>query len=430
MKILICGADFENKGAEAMLRTVQVELASRLQAVEFFLWRPAVFNHNITLSSGITPILLPYEEEKNKFIYLILGWRIARAIWTIKEILKRGSIISLITKGNRFTAACNYYLERTMGRVDALIDISGFAYGDVPWADGSIQSIKPLITLCQRQDKPVFFLPQAWGPFLNSSIRNGVKEILKGETVKFYSRDTVSSQHLETLLEEGPILSHQDIVFNFKGGTSKQGKQILYKMGCSITRPIIGISPNMRVFERSSGIGSSNQYIKIITRLIRHCLDKYDVDIVLQASEIKRYGATKDDRYICSLIANVINQPDRCFMTRDFLTAEETKAIICQFTYIIGSRFHSLVFALSNGIPGMPISWTHKYRELYSLFGLQHMVQECDKLDLEDIIIKFDRAWVEQHQHKKIIKKQLVSIQKKNDAIFNELADMIVKKRK
>ena len=39
MNILIAGAGFENKGAEAMLRTVQAEVNKRLPDADFFLWR-------------------------------------------------------------------------------------------------------------------------------------------------------------------------------------------------------------------------------------------------------------------------------------------------------------------------------------------------------------------------------------------------------
>lgn len=39
MNILITGAGFENKGTEAMARTVQVELSQRIPDVYFYGWR-------------------------------------------------------------------------------------------------------------------------------------------------------------------------------------------------------------------------------------------------------------------------------------------------------------------------------------------------------------------------------------------------------
>jgi len=41
MKIMLHGAGFSNKGAEAMLRTVQTEIVRRVPSAEFFVWRPA-----------------------------------------------------------------------------------------------------------------------------------------------------------------------------------------------------------------------------------------------------------------------------------------------------------------------------------------------------------------------------------------------------
>ncbi len=427
MKILINGAGFENKGAEAMLRTVQAELAKRLPSVEFFLWRSSGWNHRIAAASGMNPLILPFQFPYSR--WLLFGGRIGRALWSVREICHVNGmkqIAFLFDRKNRFSKACGCYLHRTTGGFDALIDISGFSYGDI-WGVGSVGRIQPIIDYCQQYDKPAIFLPQAWGSFDNPHVKKATRKLLSDQSVSFYSRDESSSRHLENLLDKtkGSILSWPDIVFRFQGGTQKQGEQILGNMGCSMKRPIVGISPNMRVFEHITGKGTGNEYLQVLVKLVKHCLKAHDVDVVLQANKISEYGNRTDDRYLCSLITATVNMADRCFMTRDSLTAEATKALVGQFDYIISSRFHSIVFAFSQGVSGMAVSWSHKYRELFSLFGMESDVQECENINEEALIGMFERGWNEREQKKLVILEKVKDLQVKIDTLFDEVAAKI-----
>jgi polysaccharide pyruvyl transferase WcaK-like protein len=182
----------------------------------------------------------------------------------------------------------------------------------------------------------------------------------------------------------------------------------------------------MKVYERVLGTGCGNLYLQALLMFAKHCLEKHDVDIVLQANEIDEGSLRKDDRYLCSLISALLNRPDRCFMTRDSLTAEETKALIGRFEYLVSSRFHSLVFGFSQGVPGIAVSWSHKYRELLALFGMGSYVQECRDIDANGLITMFEQGWKERHQQKQAILEKVNCLQMEADALFDETATRIL----
>ena len=48
----------------------------------------------------------------------------------------------------------------------------------------------------------------------------------------------------------------------------------------------------------------------------------------------------------------------------------ELKSMLSNMRFVVGSRFHGLVAALSNNVPVISIGWSHKYAELLSDFGL------------------------------------------------------------
>jgi polysaccharide pyruvyl transferase WcaK-like protein len=427
MRIIVCGGEFANKGGEAMLRTTQAELGKRLTGVEFFLWRLPKEEHELARDCGLTPVCLPFQKD------FILRWPRARKVrqflWSLAEVTRSADCkqVALLTNPRRlFDRACADYVERATEGFDALVDVSGFAYGD-SWGVGGFRRVQPVADFCRRHGKPVVFLPQAWGSFDDPAVRVAIRGLLDNRGVKYYSRDSRSSTYIEQLMEkpDGSVPVSPDIAFAFEGGTPEQGVQSLRNMGCSMNRPIVGVSPNCRVYERAQGEGGKNVYIQALVRLVRRCLSGADVDVVLQANEIACAQGPMDDRYLCGLIAALVNRPDRCFTTREPLTAESTKALIGRFEFLISSRFHSSVFAFSQGIPGMAVSWSHKYRELFSLFGMEESVRECREIDADALIATFERGWGARRQSKPRILERAGQLRAEVDRLFDDVAAWI-----
>lgn len=424
MRVLLNGGGYENRGAEAMLRTVRAELGKRIPDMEFYLWRLAQWDAHSALASGMNPLPLPIDSPNCKWH---LFGRYGRELWSMRELMRTRSVnhfAAVFGRKKRFSKACEHYLRRAMKSVDGLVDISGFAYGDSFWEVGGFEMAEPLLGVCKDQDKPAIFLPQAWGGFAKAETRDALRQMASYPNTVMYSRDEISSRHLEKALgkPEGSIVSYPDIAFRFSGGTPDQGGHILRSMGCSMKRPIVGISPNLRVFDRVPGEGTGNAYLQSLVMLARHLLRNHDVDVVLQANEISGNRAARDDRYLCSLIAGMVNQPDRCFMTTESLSAEATKALIGQFEFLVGSRFHSLVFALSQGVPGMSISWFHKYKELFSLFGMEDAVLESGDLHADTLIQTFEHGWSKRQERRPLILATVTELQATIDSLFDDVA--------
>ena len=429
MNVLITGAGFENKGAEAMLRTVQTELNKRLPDAEFFLWRSTQQDRRSALNSGCYPLQLPYE-KCGPFLQRAIGRRVRLLLWCLLEHCwgrDAKNTLASFASGQFVSRAFGLFLNRRKASANVLIDISGFAYGD-SWGTLAFRNIVPVIEYCARKEESVLFLPQAWGSFDKPEVRGALRQLLSYKRAYVYSRDECSCHYLEQALEQpqGSIPVTPDIVFGFQGGTPEQGECILRNMGCSLSRPIIGLAPNMKVYERVAGSGMGNKYLQALVRLVDHCHKRYDVDVVLQSNDMALSQHRVDDRYLCSLIALSIANPERCFMTRESLTAEASKALIGRFDYLVASRFHSLVFAFSQGIPGMAVSWSHKYRELFSLFGMEDQVQECQHINSDALIETFEKGWAEREQQRESILKKAKQLHSEVNMLFDKVAEIIL----
>lgn len=316
-------------------------------------------------------------------------------------------------------------LELTqLENVDAVIDIGGFAYGD-SWGTEGAKRALAWAEYCHSAGKPIFFLPQAWGPFTNPDLADIVRKMLSISTGVF-ARDRQSLQYLEELRSgwsEPPVLA-PDIVFGFNGAPPQVGRAILQNHGATLDgRPLVGIAPNMRVYDRSPGRGMTNVYVQLLLRVTRFCVEELNADVVLiphERTDPKK--AKADDQFLCSLVAAGLGRPDRCINLPTLPSPALSKSVAGHLDLLIGSRFHMLVLALSSCVPTMAISWAHKYRELLTLFGLQDFVIEHGALEDTAATDLVHLAWDQRSDNRQKIAPETAKLCRQVAEIFDKIS--------
>lgn len=417
MNILIRGAGFENKGAEAMLRTVQREVGRRVSGACFHVSTSSVETQFANVSGFSSIVVTPSIREKMlRAIPFINGYK----TFVLK---RRNPDFARAMKSSRSVA----YEISKIESIDAIIDISGYAYGDA-WSAVQCKDTWTWLDYCENHNNPYIFLPQAWGTFEKADIAVWTRKLCEKATLLF-SRDQESSKYLFSLCHQplDHIRMAPDIVFRFQGAPSNAGASVLRNLGYEVgTRPLIGLVPNMRVYERTSGVGADNEYVHLLVEIANYCIEELGVSVLLAPNEIMVPGKIgQDDRFLCGIIHSLINRNEYCFTIREYYPSEIIKSVLSHLDLLIASRFHSLVFALSSGIPVMAIGWSHKYLELLSLFGLNDYVCNHDQLDQASVINMLDRAWVTRKDNKKRISDVLPAIQRDVDSMFDLVAEVI-----
>jgi polysaccharide pyruvyl transferase WcaK-like protein len=92
---------------------------------------------------------------------------------------------------------------------------------------------------------------------------------------------------------------------------------------------------------------------------------------------------------------------------------------------MIGSRFHSCVFALSAGIPAVALGWTHKYPELMALVGLDQNALIHVDFSPERVTQLLDGAWERRDQAKTTIQEHLPKIRDEVSQLFDTVAAVL-----
>ncbi len=414
MKVLIRGGGFVNKGAEAMVLTVQAELSQRLGDVTCCLeMRDAPpEGHLVNRHPGLEA-LRPLAMSRGEKVTALLRLIAAHPSHARDMVVRRAHWMRA---------------QRALDIVDAVVDVSGYSYGDA-WGPGQARFAYCYALLGQGRGKPYMCMPQAWGPYERAADRPAYRRLCEASSL-LMARDEVSRGYLADLL--GRVATAidvcPDIAFKFSGGEEDEGKRFLAKLGLeSSAAPVVGVAPNMRVYERATGTGLENGYVRVLVDICR-TLRERGMSVVLIPHEIEGSGqGTTDDRLLCSMIRGAVDDPCVVAMT-DACDATEIKAVVRGLHLLVGSRFHTIIAALSSCVPVVALGWSHKYEELLRSFDMESLVYDHGRLDAGGVRQLVDEI-LEQREalHQRLT--ELVPATKASvDALFDRIAALIEKK--
>ena len=408
-RVLIIGANFTNKGAEAMLNVVKQQLKRNFGEVTCYMVCRE-YERELAEGQGFIPVFSvvnPLRLKWNSFSYRV-----------------KGKLYKLMTGKTRpwYFPFPFQAIDKIINGLDAIIDISGFAYAD-SWGKPMIRETIRLISRGKQRSVKSYFMPQAWGPFQEPDVAKSAKKMLTMAD-GFYARDEVSQGYLAGLLgkDAGNIPLLSDIVFSLTDNDT-----IPQPLGRSVrhlteNRLRIGISPNLRVYEKSAGGGTDNPYMRTMLAISHYCLDVLGAEIVLIPNELFPDGvAHPDDRTLCRQLYALLGKPDRCELLDGYASYETIRNHIRHVDLLISSRFHALIFGFLEQKPVMAISWSHKYRELFGLFGLEKYVLESDAIDEDAVISKFQQLLGEREVVVNDIIARLPILKGRVDTMFSKL---------
>ena len=343
MMIQIHGAGFYNYGAWLMLETVISELSTRLSNLE-----PIEF-------CALPNIGTTYEKAT------------AYRLKTVLPQTWRRNPLKYFT-APVFEQLMPDELQRILGivprnKVDVLIDISGYAFGD-HWGSAISRSCGRRFRYLSNRGKPVILLPQMMGPFENKKV--------KRETINFlpyidhvYVRDQTSLSAVNELIDNPAKVSLAPDITIFSSSERVAPRP-----------PFACLIPNERMLDKGVQKWGS-RYLQLLINAGQRLL-KLDRDIVLLC-----HAPGGDDLIMAQQLATKLNSSRVEVITN--VTPKYAKGIISGADIVIGSRFHGLVAALSSGVPAIAIGWAHKYSHLLSDFGIPDLNFEPNQTD-EDLL--------------------------------------------
>jgi len=233
----------------------------------------------------------------------------------------------------------------TPEEISIVLDASGFAYSD-QWGPGQTKTMAKAAAKYHKQGTPIILMPQAFGPFTKPEIRSNFKDLAKYATFIF-PRDSISYGYVTDVVGESKkIIQTPDFTIGVKGDPPQ-----------SFEGDRIAIVPNYRMIDKTSK-GEAGKYLPFLASCIRNLLSLGEKPFFLihEGEPDKKLAERINQEFDFDLEIHREDDPLKL------------KGIIGTCKGMIGSRFHGLVSALSQGVPALAIGWSHKYEMLFKDF--------------------------------------------------------------
>lgn len=324
MIIEVTGAGFVNKGAELMLRAVRQKVNSRSPHIDLALaMRFGTFRQRAELGF--------------KHILRLGVWRF-NAVEALSR--KLGGMIP--------NSARQKFGLLTEADVGAVLDASGFAYGD---QQGVIPALRSATNMrrWQRQHKKLILLPQAFGPFENPVLRAAFADVLEAADL-VYARDRESYNH----------------IVGTYGGRAKVRLAPDFTASVPVSLPDnldmpsgqVCIIPNYRMIDRGN-VENRQDYPVFLQRCIEYLIRADSTPFLLIHEGSQDLALAERIQRDLEIPIPIVRETDPC----------RIKGILGLCSFVISSRYHGLISALSQGIPALGTGWSHKYEMLFEDYG-------------------------------------------------------------
>lgn len=383
MIIEIRKAGFVNKGAELMLHATLIYLRQR--------YPDAVF----VMAPGYAGNNKPYYNYFNRTKIGLL-----QKIWLPVCGIQWGELLNIFPR--KLLEMYGVILDKD---IDIVIDIAGFAYGD-QWGYGQTKELAQSCKRWKKRGTKIILLPQALGPFSSKKIKKLIKVVVDNADLVF-SRDHMSFSYLLETVGERRYLDIAPDFTNLLDGVVPNYFTVKPNQYCII--------PNCRMLDMTT-CDTSSSYLQFMINCTKK-LHERGMSPFLLVHEGEK------DRNLAEKICGGVCEKLQVIVEDDPL---KIKGIIGACDGSIGSRFHGLVSALSQGVPALGTGWSHKYQMLFEEYGFADGLLDitCTNSELEKKIelIVDPRIRV---QTQKILLKKSKELREKSEEMWRKVFQVI-----
>lgn len=343
MIVEILNVGIRNKGAELMLHAIMQQMRARYPDV--------IFTCTPSKKNGHFPIAN------------------MRRLGVYPKLQGKGAVGLLMRALSALPGSFCARLGRVRNRdVDVVLDASGFAYGD-QWGVSANRRLAKSSSRWAKNGTDLFLLPQAFGPFEDMRAHSYIHEWASNARLIF-ARDELSEAYLTDLVGKQDKIKRCGDFTNLVAGTVPTHYEASDKR--------IALVPNSQMIKKVSRDNGSD-YLSFMARCATYLREKGAMPFVL-------VHQTTSDNALAEVIATaaggipIVREEDPLAL----------KGILGLCDATIGSRFHGLVSALSQGVPSLATGWSHKYASLFEDYGFAEGVIDValegkalyEKLDL------------------------------------------------
>lgn len=292
-------------------------------------------------------------KENNKYnISLLLKWGLVSLVDLIKSLL----ILSRFTRKFSLFLLSNEEketLEVMKNSEVCFVKGGGFIHSAGKLTDTyTIYYSLYHVALAQSLNKPVFVMPNSFGPFHGFGVEKIVRNILK--KCRLVSvRESISSKMLDEIGVENDL--YPDLGF-FLNKNNKEYDEVSIIRRKYPAYKLVGITARPYRFPSSDNPTQKyRNYIQSMILFSKWLYSNYYIPVFVEHT-LSEKTHESDGNCIAEIVSD-LPQNEYAILSNKEYTCKDLKAIYSEFDYVVGTRFHSVIFSMAEGVPSIAITY-------------------------------------------------------------------------
>lgn len=282
------------------------------------------------------------------------------------------------------------------------------------------------LMLAKKLGKKIIIMPNSFGPLIGKLEKKIVKKVI-GCCDLIYARESISQEFLSTLVDSEVKLS-PDLGFYVKDYDRYQTRKY-DDVQNSVKKVAVTMRP-YRFPETGNEKEKYEQYIHEMYKTTKGLIDR-EYHPVFVAHTLGP-SAHEDDRIAIEAVIDLLDRNNVSNKRYSYISDEEMNCfditeLYSKMDYIIGTRFHSVIFAMTSLIPAIAISYSgNKTQGIMSDMDLSEYTVDIGSIDAESLLNKFDKLIVNESSVKSKIKTYLDDCKKDRNKLIKEIQDLLI----
>lgn len=376
MNVCLLGASFQtpNRGVSALSSSIVDGIKKLDPSAKIFLLdygdRSQQTSINVRIGSRtveVERILLRFSKEVNLENNVL---RLCAAVW-FRQWFSR-FVMRREPKG--YGDLC-----RKLSNMDLALSIAGGdSFSDIYGYRQMLYVTLPLF-LMLALGRPAYLLPQTYGPYKYRLSRWFARYLLLRSS-GIIARDRQSQRVAQELVDnQKTVLFSPDVAFSLKA-IRPEHLELNPPLVGPVPLDLIGLNVNGLMYNggytRNNMFGLKLDYPTFLTSLVTALLYENDRELWLVPHTFAPVGDVESDPEACWKLRDAL--PSQLRARVSIVTAEydqhEIKGIIGMCDFFIGSRMHSCIAALSQGVPCVGVAYSMKFEGVFESVGMKSWV--------------------------------------------------------
>jgi polysaccharide pyruvyl transferase WcaK-like protein len=241
--------------------------------------------------------------------------------------------------------------------------------------------------------KRLVLLPQTYGPY-RSAVAKALARFIMRRAWRLYARDETSLQLARAMLGGGPRGAKAqfcpDVAFTLMA-TALPAMEITPpepKPDSGV--PLVGLNVSGLLYR--GGYGGKNMfglrcdYKAFVHALVGRLMTETDARVLIVPHEFGRLP--ENDPGACREVWEAARSKHgaRVHLVAREYAAHELKGLIGRCDFFIGSRMHSCIAALSQGVPCVGVAYSRKFKGVFESVGAGEMVADPREQSLDEML--------------------------------------------